>query len=201
MRVLRPHLRSFLSAHPALKVDLRLHDGFIDLVEHGIDVAVRIGNLADSTLVARRIGSIRRAVVASRAYVQAATADRPMPHRPEDLKHHPCIVYTELRTRNAWDFAATDGSKVSVRVDGPLQTNTSEIVRAAVLDGQGIAYSPTWLFQDLIDTGEVQVLLPDWQTSPLPLQLVSPPQRRHAAKVLAFSDHLALAVGTLQSCQ
>jgi DNA-binding transcriptional LysR family regulator len=200
VRVLRPHVHSFLAAHPGVKIDLKLNDGFIDLVEHGIDVAVRIGNLADSTLVARRIGRIRRAVVASRAYVQAATAQGTMPSIPEDLKQHPCIVYTELRSRNLWDFSTPDGSSVLVRVEGPLQTNASDIVRAAVLDGIGIAYSPTWLFQDLIDSGAVQVLLPGWQASPLPLHLVSPPERRHAAKVRAFSEHLAQALADCSMC-
>jgi DNA-binding transcriptional LysR family regulator len=200
-RVLRPHVHSFLAAHPGVKIDLKLNDGFIDLVEHGIDIAVRIGNLADSTLVARRVGSIRRAVVASRAYVAGATPERPMPQIPDDLKRHPCIVYTELRSRNLWDFSTPDGSAVSVRVEGPLQTNTSEIVRAAVADGVGIAYSPTWLFQDLIDSGDVQVLLPGWQTSPLPLHLVSPPERRHAAKVRAFAEHLATTLADCPMCQ
>ncbi len=200
VRVLRPHVHSFLAAHPGVKIDLKLNDGFIDLIEHGIDVAVRIGNLADSTLVARRIGRIRRAVVASRTYVQAAMADQALPNIPEDLKQHPCIIYTELRSRNLWDFSTPDGSSVSVRVEGPLQTNASDIVRAAVLDGVGIAYSPTWLFQDLIDSGEVQVLLPGWQTSPLPLHLVSPPERRHAAKVRAFSEHLAGALVHCSMC-
>lgn len=201
LRVLRPHVRSFLAAHPSVKIDLKLNDGFIDLVEHGIDVAIRIGNLSDSTLVARRIGSIGRSLVASRDYVRAASATRPMPRVPEDLRRHPCILYTELSTRNVWEFSTADGSTVSVRVEGPLQTNTSEIIRASVLDGLGIAYSPTWLFQDLIDSGEVQVLLPDWQTSPLPLHVVSPPQRRHAAKVRAFSDHLANSLGARGGCQ
>jgi DNA-binding transcriptional LysR family regulator len=200
-RVLRAHVHSFLVAHPAVRIDLKLHDGFIDLVEYGIDVAVRIGNLADSTLVARRSGNIRRAVVASRAYVAAASGERTMPQVPEDLKRHPCIVYTELRSLNLWDFRTPDGSAVSVRVEGPLQTNTAEIVRAAVLDGVGIAYSPTWLFQDLIDTGDVHVLLPDWQTSPLPLHLVSPPERRHAAKVRAFGEHLLTALAGCTACQ
>lgn len=201
VRVLRPHVHSFLAAHPGVKIDLKLNDGFIDLVEHGIDVALRIGNLADSTLVARRIGSIRRAVFASRAYAMSATIDRPMPRIPDDLKQHPCIVYTELRSRNVWDFSSPDGSVVSVRVDGPLQTNTSEIVRAAVLDSVGVAYSPSWLFQDLVDSGEVKILLPEWQPAPLPLHLVSPPERRHAAKVRAFGEHVATALADQGSCQ
>lgn len=200
-RVLRPHVHSFLAAHPDVRIDFRLHDGFIDLVEQGVDLAVRIGNLADSTLVARRIGTIRRAVVASRAYLETVNVERPSPQVPEDLKRHPCIVYTELRGRNLWDFSTRDGAAVSVRVEGPLHTNSSEIVRAAVLDGVGIAYSPTWLFQDLIDSGVVQVLLPDWQPSPLPLQLVSPPERLQAAKVRAFAEHLAASLADCSACQ
>jgi len=200
LRVLRPHVHSFLAANPGVRIDLQLNDGFIDLVEHGIDVAVRIGNLADSTLVARRIGSIRRAVVASRAYVDAATEQRPMPRIPEDLKNHPCIVYTELRSRNLWDFSTPDGSKVSVRVAGPLQTNSSEILRAAVIDRVGIAYAPTWLFQDLIASGDVEVLIPGWEPSPLPLHVVSPPERRHSAKVRAFSEHLSAALVDYPAC-
>jgi DNA-binding transcriptional LysR family regulator len=199
-RVLRPHVHSFLAAHPGVKIDLMLNDGFIDLVEHGIDIAVRIGNLADSTLVARRIGSSRLAAVAGRSYIGATAAERPMPGIPADLKDHPCIVYTELRTRNLWNFSTPDGSMASVRVEGPLQTNSSEILRAAVMDGLGIAYAPTWLFQDLITSGDVQVLLPGWEPSPLPLNLVSPPERRRAAKVRAFSDHLTAALAQCPEC-
>lgn len=201
LRVLRPHVHSFLAANTGVRIDLQLNDGFIDLVERGIDVAVRIGNLADSTLVARRIGTVRRAVVASRAYVDAATEERPMPRIPDDLRDHPCLVYTELRSRNLWDFSTRDGSTVSVRVAGPLQTNSSEILRAAVLDRVGIAYAPTWLFQDLIASGEVAVLMPGWEPSPLPLHLVSPPERRHSAKVRAFSEHLSAALVDCPACR
>lgn len=193
-RVLRPHAHSFLAAHPGVKIDFRLNDGFIDLVEQGIDVSVRIGHLSDSSLVARRVGSTRLAVVASRDFVERTMGDRPGPQIPADLKAYPCIVYTELKTRNLWDFSTPDGSTAAVRVEGPLQTNSEEILRAAVMDGLGLAYAPTWLFRDLIDSGDVQVLLPGWEPSPLPMNLVSPPERRWAAKVRAFSDHLSAAL-------
>lgn len=199
-RVLRPHVNSFLAANPGVRIDLVLNDGFIDLVEHGIDLAVRIGNLPDSSLVARRIGSTRLATVASRAYVAATVAARPLPRIPADLKDHPCIVYTELRTRHQWDFMTPDGSTASVRVEGPLQTNSSEILRGAVVDSLGIAYAPTWLFQDLIQSGDVEILLAGWEPAPLPLNLVSPPERRRAAKVRAFSDHLATALAQAPEC-
>ena len=194
LRVLMPHVRSFLSAHPGVQIDLKLNDGFIDLVEHGIDVAVRIGQLSDSGLLARRIGSAQRVLVASRGYLESLPAGTAAPAIPDDLRRHACIVYTELSTRNVWDFGTPDGSSVAVRVSGPLQTNSSEVVRASVLGGLGIGYSPTWLFEDVLATGEVCVLLPDWATRPLPVHLVSPAQRRHSAKVRAFGTHLAQAL-------
>ena len=81
-----------------------------------------------------------------------------------------------------------------MRVQGPLQTNSSEVLRASVLDGLGIGYLPDWLFDDLRRSGEVQVLMPDWQGVPIPIHLVSPAARKHSAKVRAFGDHVADAL-------
>lgn len=194
--VLLPLVKTFLEAHPGVKVDLRLNDGFIDLVEQGIDVAVRIGELADSSLVARRIGTTHRVLVASRSYLRRLPKGRKLPRVPEDLPNHNCIVYTELSTQNAWTFTAgpgapvEPGTRVTIRVQGNLQTNSSEVVRAAVLAGMGIGLSPIWLFQSEIARGELQVLLPDWPAASMPVHLVSPSQRRQSAKVKAFADHL-----------
>lgn len=194
---LLPLVQSFLAAHPGVKIDLRLNDGFIDLVEQGIDVAVRIGELADSSLVARRIGTTQRAVVASRTYLRALPRAQRVPRSPDELQLHNCIVYTELSTQNAWTFTAgpgapkPPGTQVTVRAQGNLQTNSSEVVRAAVIAGMGVGLSPTWLFEDEIRRGELQVLLPDWPAPSLPVHLISPSQRRHSAKVQAFADHVA----------
>jgi DNA-binding transcriptional LysR family regulator len=81
-------------------------------------------------------------------------------------------------------------SQVTIRAQGNLQTNSSEVIRASVLSGMGIGYSPTWLFEDEMARGEMQVLLPDWPAPPLPIHLVSPAQRRQSAKVQAFASHL-----------
>jgi DNA-binding transcriptional LysR family regulator len=196
---LLPLVKTFLEAHPRVKVDLRLNDGFIDLVEQGIDVAVRIGELADSTLVARRIGTTKRVVIASTKYLRALPKGSKAPRLPEDLGRHNCIVYTELATRNAWTFTAgprapvEPGTVVTVRAQGNLQTNSSEVVRAAVLSGMGIGFSPTWLFEDDMARGDLRVLLPDWPAPPIPVHLISPSQRRQSAKVRAFADHLVAA--------
>ncbi len=198
--VLLPVVQRFLAAHPAVKVDLRLNDGFVDLVEQGIDVSVRVGLLADSGLLARRVGSTRRLVVASRSYVRAHASGANAPREPADLLKHNCIVYTELATRNEWRFtagpgaAAAMGTQQSIRVSGNLQSNSSEIIRAAVLQGQGIGYSPVWLFADELARGEVMQLLPDWVAPELPMHLVSPPSRRGSAKVRVFGEYVAAAL-------
>ncbi len=193
---LLPLVTTFLASHPGVKIDLRLNDGFIDLVEQGIDVAVRIGELADSSLVARRIGTTQRVLIASRKYMRSLPKGLKALRTPEDLAQHNCIVYTELATQNAWSFSAGPGasapvgSTTTIRTHGNLQTNSSEVVRAAVLSGMGIGFSPTWLFEDEMPHGDLQRLLPDWAAAPIPMHAVSPSQRRHSAKVRAFTDHL-----------
>jgi len=190
---LMPVVQSFLARHPEIRIDLRLHDGFIDLVEQGIDVAVRIGDLDDSTLIARRIGSSHRVLVAHRSYLRSQPRASKALKAPADLAQHNCIVYTENAHRGAWTFTAGAGAPCPagtvrvVRVEGNLQTNSSEVMRASVLCGMGIGYSPTWLFDEELASGEVQRLLPDWDAPPSPIQLVSPLQRRHSAKVAAFT--------------
>lgn len=194
---LLPRIRSFLEAHPNVKIDLRLNDGFVDLVEEGIDVAVRIGELADSSLLARRIGTTQRVLLASRSYLDGLPKGLKAPQAPQDLLNHNCIVYSELATQNAWTFTAgpgvaePEGSQVTIRAQGNLQTNSSEVIRASVLSGMGIGYSPTWLFEEEIASGQLQQLLPEWPAPPLPIHLVSPPQRYQSAKVQALSAHLA----------
>jgi DNA-binding transcriptional LysR family regulator len=190
-RILMPVIRSFLAGNPGVKVDLRLSDGFTDLVEQGIDVAVRIGALGDSGLVARRVGTTQRALFASRAYLASCPPGLRRLKEPVDLARHACIVYTELVTRNAWTLRSPGGQEVTVRVDAGFKTNSSEGVRAATLAGFGITYSPCWLFADAQATGEVRRLLPGWSAPALPIHLLTTPERRGAAKVKAFGDHVA----------
>ena len=195
---LMPLVKTFLAAHPNVKIDLKLNDGFIDLVEGGIDVAIRIGELADSSLIASRIGTTKRVLIASSAYLNSLPKGLKVPREPQDLLQHNCIVYSELATQNAWTFTAgphaseDNGSQVTILSQGNLQTNSSEVIRASVLSGMGIGYSPTWLFEDVMASGDLQILLPDWPTPALPIHLVSPPQRRQSAKVQAFVRHLSV---------
>ena len=198
--MLLPQVKSFLAFHPNVKIDLKLNDGFIDLVEAGVDVAIRIGELADSTLFASRIGTTQRVLIASRSYLRSLPKGLKEPREPNDLLDHNCIVYSELATQNAWTFTAglgacaPVGSQITIHAKGNLQTNSSEVIRASVLSGMGIGYSPTWLFDDEMEKADLQVLLPDWPTPTLPIHIVCPPQRRQSAKVQAFVRHLTKSV-------
>jgi DNA-binding transcriptional LysR family regulator len=189
-RILMPRIQSFLERHPAVRIDLRLSDGFADLIEQGIDVAIRIGHLPDSGLMARRIGVSERVLVAHPGYFERPNV-RPRPEHPRDLSAHNCIVYTEVATRNAWEFVGPSGETERVRVAGNLQTNSSEAIRAAALSGLGICHAPSWLLPDELASGAVVKLLPDWQGRPFPIHAVYPPQRRHVAKIEAFVSHIA----------
>ena len=193
---LMPLVQSFLAAHPGVKIDLRLHDGFIDLVEQGIDVAVRIGELPDSSLVAWRVGNSQRLLVAHRDYLRSLPAARRTLDQPDDLAHHNCLVYTGRATPNQWRFTAGPGASASVgtartvRVDGNLQSNSSEVMRTSLLAQMGVGYSPAWLIEEELASGQLQRLLPDWEPVPEPIHLVSPQGRRHSAKVKAFAEHV-----------
>jgi DNA-binding transcriptional LysR family regulator len=194
---LMPLVHAFLAEHPNVKIDLRLNDGFTDLVEHGIDVAVRLGQLSDSSLTARRIGTAQRWLLVHRNYLRRLPKGKRPPKDPEELVTHNCFVYTELPWRNSWTFSAgpgasaPTGTKRTIRVEGNLQTNSSEVVRASVLAGLGICNAPTWLFEPELARGEIVRVLSDWEAPDIPIHLVSPRERRHSAKVKAFADYVA----------
>lgn len=194
---LMPLVHAFLAEHPNVKIDLRLNDGFTDLIEDGIDVAVRLGQLSDSSLVARRIGTAQRWLLVHRDYLRRLPKGKQSLKVPEDLVQHNCIVYTELPWRNSWTFTAGPGASEpmgtlrTVRVEGNVQTNSSEVVRASVLAGLGICNAPTWLFDQEMARGEIQRVLPDWEAAEVPIHLVSPRERRHSAKVKAFAEYVA----------
>lgn len=201
---LMPLVKSFMLAHPEVKIDLRLHDGFIDLVEQGIDVSVRIGDLPDSGLIARRIGTSQRMLLAQRNYLRSLPKGARAPSTPEDLQSHECIVYTGAPTSDLWTFHAGPGTAEavgtvkSVRVNGHMQTNSSEVIRFAVTNGMGIGYAPTWLFEPELASGEVVRLMQNWESPQSPIHLVSPPERKHSAKVKMFVEHVANAMKTQQ---
>lgn len=179
-------VESFLARHPSVRIDLRLSDGFSDLIEQGVDVAIRLGDLPDSALILRKIGVSERVLVAHRSFFAGGGG---LDH-PRDLIGRNCIVYTEAATQNFWEFVSESGERVQVRVEGNLQTNSSEGIRAAALAGMGICHAPNWLVRDALASGELIRLLPQWRGRASPIHAVFPAHRRHVAKVDAFIDHI-----------
>lgn len=183
---LMPRMARFLEAHPALRTDWVLGDRPVDLVEEGIDLAIRIGRVTDQGLIARRIGQMRRVTVARPDYF--ARAGRPQ--HPHDLTAHDCIVYTGLSTVDEWHFTAPDTSPIVVKVSGRVRVSASEGMRAALLEGLGIAVCPTWLFTDEIETGVIEQVLQAYEPAAMPIQAVYPSRRLVPPRVRVFVDFL-----------
>lgn len=184
-----PRLAAFYARHPKVKVHLQLDDGFVDLVAAGIDVAFRVGELKDSRLVARRIGSAHRATLAAPAYLERYGE----PQHLDELHRHNCIIYTGLATINEWSYLDAAGHAHVVRVDGNFQSNSSEAIRQAVCEGLGISYSPIWVFGDDLRAGRVKPILARFRPRSLPLNVVFQPARRPSLKVNSFVNYFSEA--------
>jgi DNA-binding transcriptional LysR family regulator len=182
---LTPLILKFQHQYPELTVELTLNDRYIDLVEEGVDVAVRLGRLTDSSLVARRLGSTRRLLVATPSYLAANGT----PLTPADLVHHNCLLFAYLSTGNEWTFTGPDG-EIRVRVQGNFRANNGHAIREALLADAGVALTPDWLIHDKVKNGEVVVLLPEFANPPLEINAVYPSGRHVSAKVRAFVEFL-----------
>lgn len=187
--VLFPIVRAFMAQHPQLIVDLQLSDSFVDVVEQGLDAVVRVGELADSSLLAQRVGTAERSLVASKALAARLNREKRLPKAPRDLAGHDCVVYTGLTTPSTWTFDAGKTTTVEqVKVSGRFQTNSTEVVREAVLEGLGIGFAPNWFFTHELMSGAVVRLLPQHAPRPLPIHVLYPASRKHSSKLLAFVE-------------
>jgi LysR family transcriptional regulator, regulator for bpeEF and oprC len=181
---LLPLAASFLQRHPLLTLEFSIHDRFVDLVEDGIDVAMRIGELTDMGLHARRIGTARRICVASPTYLKEFGT----PMTPADLRAHNCILYTLLATGATWPF---DG--LPVKVTGRVRGNSPEVVTTMAKSGLGIAMAPHFLFTDALANGQLREILADWPVPGLPIHALYLARRYVPARIRLFIDYAAQA--------
>ncbi|MFC4273690.1 LysR family transcriptional regulator [Achromobacter aloeverae] len=181
VRHLGPTIADYIAAYPDVFIDLDLNDRVVDLVEEGYDVAVRIGTLPDSTLVARPLAPQALKVCASPAYLAAHGE----PLHPEDLKRHRCLQYAYSRNGNEWRFEK-DGQTHAVRVPTSLRANNGDILRTAAVAGHGIVLQPGFLVDADIDAGLLVPLLRDYTHAPITMYAVYPHRRYLAAKVRTF---------------
>ncbi|OZI34190.1 transcriptional regulator [Bordetella genomosp. 10] len=176
-----PHLPRFLAEHPGLEVDVVLDDRTIDLIAEGIDISLRMGTLADSGIVARKLASSRRSVFATAAYLKRAGR----PRVPADLADHETLVFPQLS--NAWSFSR-DGAEVSVLVRGRARFSAAEGIRAAVLADMGLAIASDWMFAPELADGRVLRLLEKWSLPDIDLWAVFPTGRLATAKARLFAE-------------
>ena len=176
-----PRLEGFLDAHPELDIDIVLDDRNIDLIENGIDVALRIGILPDSNLTARKIGENKRLVLASPAYWDKGG----IPHTPQDLGKHQAVIYDQRGGGSIWAFRQDEIENV-VALKGRVRVTAAEGVREAVFAGLGCAVSSQWMFAPELESGKVIAVLNDWHLPTLDLWAVYPAGRQASTKARAF---------------
>ena len=185
-RWVAPILPDFFRQYPDIVIDLHSSDEKIDLIGDSFDAALRIAVLEDSSLVVRRLAHLRRFVVAAPAYL----ARYGRPHHPHDLTAHPCLGYAYRAKRDVWRFANKAGEEATVTPVGPLRVTNVEALLPTLLAGLAIAELPEFIASDLLRTGQVEALLPDWSMAVGGLYFVTPTARARSAKVEALSSFL-----------
>ena len=172
-----------------LDLELVMDDRAIDMVEEGLDVALRMGNLPDSTATARRLATGRRSLVATRAYLLRAG----VPSTPAEVAEHQAVIYTRYDVP-AWTFRHASGAEASVIVSGRIKVTAAEGLRAAVLADMGLAVASDWMFARELANGAVVRVLEDWALPPLDLWALFPSGRMASAKARAFADFVAVSL-------
>jgi DNA-binding transcriptional LysR family regulator len=184
-------LARYLDQNPAVTVEVMLSDRYVDLLGEGIDVAIRIGRLLDSDLVARRLAPCRTVFCASPGFLKRYGT----PRDAEDLRRAPRLAFSEAVSAGDWTLRDPEGR--SHLIDGPVRVaaNNTQMLLAAALAGAGVAYGPTFVFGERIAAGELVALLPDHPTSELTIHAVYPTTRNIALKARSFIDHLITSFG------
>ena len=183
---LSPIIGDFLQEFPDITVNMVLNNRYVELISEGFDMAVRIGELEDSTLRARKLTSTAKRMIASPSYLQHY--GRPM--RIDDLNEHKLLHYSNQSNGNLWKITAPSGEKRQVRTSGWLTVNDGQSLLNAAISGLGIAYLPTFLYADAMREGLVEEAIPDLPVEPLGIYAVYPPGRFTQPKVRAFIDFL-----------
>jgi DNA-binding transcriptional LysR family regulator len=182
-----PAVSAYMTRYPEVKVDVAVTDRWVNLIEEGFDLAIRIGELEESNLIARRLASTHLVVCASPAYLQRAGR----PETPADLGRHACLIFTGAGMVETWRFQARDGRSETMHVSGPFSSTNPSFVHRMALAGHGVVLGPTFLFGADIAEGRLAPLLTDWRSHELPIYAIYPHRSLLAAKVRSFLDFLA----------
>lgn len=190
-RVLVPIVLKYMQDNPSVHVDISFDDRYVDLVGQGMDLAVRMGQMSDSSLGARYLGLNPWVMVASTHYLER----HPEPRCVGDLAQHPCIVYSSVQGDDRWRLTSPDGSSTSVSVKGPLRSNNLSAVLAATHAGMGLAVLPRYVARESIQAGLIRPLMTDHLLPNQEMHAVFPSPKLVPQKVTSFIDHLQLKLG------
>jgi len=185
-RVVTPLVLRFMQQHPGLQVELGFEDRYVNLVEQGVDLAIRMGRLADSTLGARFLGLNPWVLVASKAYLSAHGT----PRKPTDVTGHAALIYSTVQGDERWHFTGADGHTQPIAVKGPLRSNNLSALLAAARAGMGLAVLPWYVAHDSVKNGTLQPLLERWTLPSQEIHAVFPSPRHVPEKVNAFVNWL-----------
>ncbi|MDV7338413.1 LysR family transcriptional regulator [Terasakiella sp. A23] len=178
-------LATFMGQYDDLSVDVSLNDRFVDIVDEGFDMAIRIGRLPDSSLIAKKIGSSRLMIAASPDYLDK----HGRPTHPRELENHRCIGYTLSRDVGYWHFQE-NGKDLSVKIDGYIKMNNGDLGRHMTLAGAGVGVSPAFIIGPDVADGNLELILEDYEPEPVNIYAVYPHNRHLSAKVRLFVDFL-----------
>ena len=182
-----PLVAEFTRQNPLVDVDLHLSDARIDMIDMGLDATIRIADMPDSSLRARRLADVNMYVIASPVYL----AERGRPTHPSDLGEHDCLCYSNAPTPDVWRFSGPGQQNVAVQVRARITVNSGEAMLPALRAGVGIARLPDFIIGEGLAAGDFEEILVDWRPPPLGLHLVTPPSRLRPARVDALLDFLA----------
>lgn len=183
--VIAPMISEFFALYPEIKVDLSLSDRHLDLISDGIDLAIRARKLEDSALVARHLFDNPMILLASPDYL----VQHGEPQEPADLKRHNCLVFTNLKSINVWQFSR-DGKEFTVPVKGNFQSDNGDVLLEVALSGGGLVQLPNWMVDEHINTGRLQQVLGEYSGQNLPFNAIYPQTRYVPLKVRCFIDFM-----------
>ncbi|CAG0910046.1 unnamed protein product [Cyprideis torosa] len=183
---LAPVLSEFMQRHPEIEMEVSLNDRYINLVEEGIDVAIRIGALEDSNLIARRIADIHLVTIASDAYLQQSGELK----SPSDLQHHQGLEYSNLPRGSRWNYRDAQGHELSPIVPCRFRANNGNLLLTMAIDGLGVLKSPLFICGEALRQGQVRQVLQAWEEAPKSMYAVYPPGKLQSRRVRAFTDYL-----------
>jgi DNA-binding transcriptional LysR family regulator len=180
-------IAEYLAKYPDVSVDLTLNDHCVDLLDEGFDLAIRVGQLSDSSLIARRLTAVRMVLCAAPEYVER----RGEPRTPHDLAAHNCLDFSSSSTRDQWTFVGPGGNKEAISPVGRFRANNVNAVRRFALGGEGIVLEPSFIVAQDLKAGRLIPLLRSYRVADIPIHAVYPHSRFLSAKVRTFVDFLA----------